>query len=69
MTPAEFKEARAAAGLPTQEAVADLMEVDRRTVGRWERGQVPVPGAVKVALRCMARLRELGFPAENGAAD
>jgi DNA-binding transcriptional regulator YiaG len=60
MTPDEFRTARDAAGLPTQEAVATTLEVDRRTVGRWERGEVAVPGAVKVALRCMARLRELG---------
>jgi DNA-binding transcriptional regulator YiaG len=60
MTPDEFRTARDAAGLPTQEAVATALEVDRRTVGRWERGEVAVPGTVKVALRCMARLRELG---------
>ncbi len=59
MSPDEFKAARLAAGLATQEAVAELLEVDRRTVNRWERGAVPVPGAVKVALRCMMRLREL----------
>lgn len=64
MTPDEFKAVRAAAGLTTQEAVAETLEVDRRTVGRWERGEVAVPGAVKVALRCMARLR-----LHDGAAD
>jgi DNA-binding transcriptional regulator YiaG len=57
MTPDEFKTARLAAGLATQESVAEALEVDRRTVGRWERGDVPIPGPVKVALRCMARLR------------
>lgn len=64
MTPEQFKAARIAAGLTTQEAVAECMEVDRRTAGRWERGDVPVPGSVKVALRCMARLR-----LHDGAAD
>jgi DNA-binding transcriptional regulator YiaG len=53
MTPEQFKAARLAAGLATQEAVADALEVDRRTVGRWERGEVPVPGPVRVALRLM----------------
>jgi transcriptional regulator with XRE-family HTH domain len=53
MTPEQFKAARLAAGLTTQEAVADALEVDRRTVGRWERGEVPVPGPVRVALRLM----------------
>lgn len=59
MTREEFQAARTAAGLATQEAVAAALEVDRRTVGRWERGDVPVPGPVRVALRCMARLREI----------
>jgi DNA-binding transcriptional regulator YiaG len=62
MTPEQFKAARLAAGLATQEAVADALEVDRRTVGRWERGDVLVPGAVKVALRCMARIRDIEKP-------
>jgi DNA-binding transcriptional regulator YiaG len=62
MTPKEFKAARLAAGFATQEAIAEAMEVDRRTVGRWERGDVPVPGAVKVALRCMAQLRQVEKP-------
>jgi DNA-binding transcriptional regulator YiaG len=53
MTPEQFKAARVVAGLTTQEAVADALEVDRRTVGRWERGEVPVPGPVRVALRLM----------------
>jgi DNA-binding transcriptional regulator YiaG len=53
MTPTEFKAARAAAGLMTQQAAADALEIDRRTVGRWERGEVPVPGPARVALRLM----------------
>ena len=65
MTPAEFKGARADAGLPTQQAAAIALESDLRTVRRWENGERAVPGA----LRCMARLRQLGFPAHDGAAD
>ena len=59
MTAEQFKAARLAAGLMTQEAVADALEVDRRTVGRWERGEVAVPRVVWIALDCIARLRDL----------
>lgn len=40
--------------------MADALDVDRRSVGRWERGDIPPPAVVLVALRCMARLRGLG---------
>lgn len=64
MTPDEFKAARLAAGLLTQQAAADALECDLRTVRRWENGERAVPGPVRVALRCMARLRP-----HDGAAD
>ena len=63
MTPAEFKGARADAGLPTQQAAAIALESDLRTVRRWENGERAVPGPVRVALRCMARLRHLDLSA------
>lgn len=62
MTPDEFKAARQAAGFATQEAIAEAFDLNRRTVGRWERGEVAVPKVVEVALSCMVRLRELEEP-------
>jgi DNA-binding XRE family transcriptional regulator len=57
MTPEQFKAARQAAGFATQEAIAEAFDLNRRTVGRWERGQVPVPKVVEIALDGIARLR------------
>ena len=56
MTGDEFRAARLALGLATQQIAADRLEVDVRTVGRWERGDIAVPGPVKVALRLMRQL-------------
>lgn len=64
MTPEQFKAARLAAGLDTQKAAAAALESDLRTVRRWENGERAVPGPVRVALRCIARLR-----LHDGAAD
>ena len=41
--------------------MAEAFDLNRRTVERWERGEVAVPKVVEIALRCMARLRELGI--------
>ena len=60
MSPDEFKAARLAAGLHTQQAAATALESDLRTISRWEHGERAVPGPVRVALRCLAKLRELG---------
>ncbi|TWT15728.1 hypothetical protein [Reyranella sp. CPCC 100927] len=38
--------------------LAALMIVDSATVWRWKVGRSPIPGAVLVALRCMARERQ-----------
>ena len=53
MTPEEFKAARQAVGLSTQQAAADALECDLRTVRRWENGERGIPGPVRVALRLM----------------
>lgn len=66
MTPDAFKAARLAAGLTTQQAAADALESDLRTVRRWENGERSIPGPVRVALRCIARLRVVGV---EGRAD
>jgi DNA-binding transcriptional regulator YiaG len=59
---ADFKAAIAALGL-SQRAAALALEVDERTVRKWALGERAIPGPVRVALRCMARLRQLGFNA------
>ena len=64
MTPDEFRAARLAAGLTTQQAAAAALESDLRTVRRWENGERGIPGPVRVALRCMARLRLHDGPAD-----
>lgn len=58
MTPDEFKAARIEAGLFTLKAAAIALESDLRTIRRWENGERAVPGPVRVALRCLANLRE-----------
>ena len=67
MSPPDFRAARLAAGLQTQRAAADALETTLRSVQRWEAGAVDVPGPVRVALRCIARLR--GFGVQDNAAD
>jgi hypothetical protein len=57
--PDEFAAAIAALGWSQVEAGKQL-EVDGRTVRRWAAGDRAIPGPVKVALRCMARLQERG---------
>ena len=59
MQPAEFAAAIAALGWSQMEAARKL-EVDGRTVRRWIAGEREIPGPVVVALRSIARLRELG---------
>lgn len=56
MSADEFREAIAALGFSQRQAAAAL-EVDERTVRKWALGERAIPGPVRVALRCMARLR------------
>jgi DNA-binding transcriptional regulator YiaG len=51
MTAAEFERNRMAIG--TQAEVADQMQTARKTVGRWERGDRPVPGVASVCIRLL----------------
>lgn len=54
MTPAEIKAIRERARL-TQAELADLLRIsDRRTVRRWETGDVPVSGPASIILELMA---------------
>lgn len=55
MTPKELKAARLAAGFTSQVAMAEAFNLNRRTVGRWERGEVAVPRVVEIALRLMGK--------------
>ena len=56
----DFRAARIAAGLETREMAAAALESDLSAVRRWDNGQRTVPGPVWVALRCIARLRDMG---------
>lgn len=49
----EFRGHREAIG--TQEEVEELMQTARRTLGRWERGERPVPGVASVCIRLLRR--------------
>lgn len=49
--------------------IAAMLEVEERTARRWRLGMTDAPGPVRVALRCMARLHNLGFTAQDSAAD
>jgi DNA-binding transcriptional regulator YiaG len=51
--PETFTFCRKFAGLGVQE-LADLLEVDRRTVSRWERGDVDIPKPVMAIVALLA---------------
>jgi len=48
----ELYELRIAASV-TQEELADHLGVDRRTVGRWENGQIKIPCVSVIAIRAL----------------
>lgn len=54
MTGDALKEKRAAIGL-TQAQLAEILEVKPNTVARWERGILPVPKAIELALETVER--------------
>lgn len=56
MTPAQFRKLRLAAGLSSQQAAADFLHRDLRTVHGWENGKPIDPLAVKL-LRLVVRLK------------
>lgn len=59
MSADEFAAAIAALGWSQVEAARQL-EVEARTVRYWIAGARSIPGPVRVALRCMSRLRAMG---------
>lgn len=60
MTPAELRSVRQALGL-SAEGFAHLVRFHSgRSVRRWERGDVPIPGAVEVIARMAAALQHAG---------
>lgn len=55
MTPAEFRAARKALGF-TQHGMADALRMGKwgfQSVAKWEKGEVPVPGPVAVAMELL----------------
>jgi DNA-binding transcriptional regulator YiaG len=46
------------AGLETQQAAADALDVDIRTVRRWDNGERTVPGPAWAALGYLRQLRD-----------
>ena len=52
MQPAELRAARASLGM-TQSELAAALEVDLRTVQKWEGAERAIPGPARVALRFM----------------
>lgn len=51
----KLKEKRAALGL-TQVQLAEILDVKPNTVARWERGLLPVPRTVELAMETVERM-------------
>ena len=66
MTPNELKTARKALGLSAAK-MGRRLEVDPRTVRRWEAGPQAVPGPVKVAVGFMLASTKKDPPPKQGA--
>lgn len=56
LTGRELRFLRTEMGL-TQAQLADIVQVDAQTVGRWERGETPIPGASDMLVRKLASER------------
>jgi transcriptional regulator with XRE-family HTH domain len=39
----------------TQEQLADMLDINRRTISRWEQGQIPIPKAIDLAMEALLR--------------
>lgn len=63
MTPDEIIDARVRLGLSQSElaAVLGMSDTGRRTIARWEGGELPISGAAALAIRYML---EYGLPGE-----
>ncbi len=58
MTGREFRNIRLRLGL-TQDQIGNKLDKERRTIGRWERGDVTIPKVVALAMQYLL-LREQG---------
>lgn len=62
MLPEDFRTARHALGL-SQHQLAQTLRMGKwgfQTVGKWERGEAPIPGAVGIALELMVKTSGTG---------
>jgi transcriptional regulator with XRE-family HTH domain len=55
----KLKEKRTALGL-TQAQLAEILDVKPNTVARWERGLLPVPRTVELAMETVERMYKKG---------
>ena len=54
MSPKELRELRNKANL-TQQQLADLLNVDRMTINRWEAGKIKLDRITSIAIRAVLR--------------
>lgn len=61
MTPTDLKEARKRLGFKSQSAFARMLGLQGngdRTIRRWEKGEVPIPGPVQRLVQMMLKEHE-----------
>lgn len=64
MSPADFRTALQALGL-TYHTAAETLRMGKwgyQTVGKWARGEAPIPGPAQVAIELMLRQRPSATP-------